>query len=164
MDGSRGGIPLPGGRFELLVNGRSVAYTAERLAGRGPFLDDGTQREPDGLFEVRVKTEGLLKGDSVTGRLVGIGMKGDGGGERTANMVGTKGGFTYGLGTIDLNFEPPEWRWLDTAPVDGGFEVRLAEDPPKGAAFPTLREIPFLVAWTAGEDGGAYDVVSFCTC
>ena len=157
-------IDLPGGRFELSINGELASFTPEKATDFGMYNEDGTESYPDEMYFVRLAAADFKKGDVVVGRMVDIPMALDDTDERTINMNGVKDGFTYGLGTVDLTFEPKEWMLFDTEVIENGFKLTFNGSLKEYPKFKEDYTFYFVVAWMRGVGDREKEIISFCTC
>lgn len=174
LDGYTGrSLPTPVGNFKVFVNNRPVVFTATVNREPGLYGGGGTDEpdRPDGLFHVVLDMSELNKDDVILGRIVGARMKGDGGDEHTMNMVGINDRYTFGLGTVD------DADWFDEADsgkkavpfhlnglLDDGFELVMEENPEEYPMDKEYCRIFFDIAWKAGTDDRAWNVISYVTC
>ena len=158
------GIECPGGRFELLINGEVSSFVPVHVTDFGIDDEDGTLCCPDEMYNIWLSAADFKKGDVIVGRMVDIPISSDTTDERTINMIGVKDGITYGLGTIDLTWEPADWKLIITDVIEDGFKLTFKGGLKDYPRFKADYRFFFIVAWMKGDGDKEYDVISYCTC
>lgn len=153
-------LTTPAGEFRIYVNGAEIDFAATERKDLGLWTDGETLVLPDALFRVVLDADRFKEGDVIVGRIVGAPMKADGGDEHTMDMIGQRGGYTFGLGTVD-DAEFPMPVHLNRI-LDDGFELVVLSPPPGWRPWPEL--IHFDVAWRGGETDLSWDVISYVVC
>jgi hypothetical protein len=157
-------ITLPGGEFELCINGNPAAYSARQNTELGYYGDNDTLRKPDGMYEVWLNAADFKKGDVITARILGVPLEPDSSDECTINLNGVKDGVTYGLGTVDLMWEPAAQQLFATDIIDGGGKLTFNGSLQDYPYFPRDYRFKCIVAWINGCGNAEYDIISYCTC
>ncbi|MBR4385952.1 MAG: tetratricopeptide repeat protein [Treponema sp.] len=157
-------ITLPVGEFELRINGNPATYSAKQNTELGYYGDNDTLHKPDGMYEICLDAADFKKGDVITAKILGVPLEPDTSDECTINLNGVKDGITYGLGTVDLMWEPAEQQLFATDIIDGGFKLTFNGSLQDYPCFPKDYRLKFIVAWINGDGEAEYDVISYCTC
>ena len=157
-------LVLPGGEFLLTINGKPSAFAAQKNTELGFYGDDDEFRKPDGLYKISFDASAFKKGDVIIAKISGVHLGPDTSDECTINLCGVKEDTTYGLGTVDLMWEPKSHQLFSTDIIDGGFKLTFNGTLSDYPYFPKDYRFFFLVAWLKGAGKEEYDVVSYCTC
>ena len=157
-------LVLPGGEFLLTINGKPSAFAAQKNTELGFYGDDDELRKPDGLYKISFDASAFKKGDVIIAKISGVHLGPDTSDECTINLCGVKEDVTYGLGTVDLMWEPKSHQLFSTDIIDGGFKLTFNGTLRDYPYFPKHYRFFFVVAWLKGAGKEEYDVVSYCTC
>ena len=157
-------LVIPSAEFELCINGKPLPYIAKQNIEMGYYFDNDTFRQPDEMYEIWLNAADFKNGDVVTGKIIGVPLNPDTTDECTINLLGVKDGISYGLGTVDLNWEPTERQLFTTDIIDGGFKLTFNGDLTDYPFFTKDYKFKFIVAWINGDGEEEYEIISFCTC
>ena len=157
-------LVLPGGEFLLTINGKPSTFAAQKNTELVFYGDDDELRKPDGLYKISFDASAFKKGDVIIAKISGVHLGPDTSDECTINLCGVKEDTTYGLGTVDLMWEPKSHQLFSTDIIDGGFKLTFNGTLSDYPYFPKNYRFFFVVAWLKGAGKEEYDVVSYCTC